>query len=96
MKIDYNTLTAEQLEECVEFIEWEKVPEHLLTDKVISEFGYLILERKELLWRAGWLDWLDKLELGKIEDLNLKSSILYVALLVDKYKIQIPPTLNTP
>ncbi len=37
--VDYNTLTAEQIEEYVEFIDWSFVPFHLLTDNVKKLFG---------------------------------------------------------
>ncbi len=39
MKINYNKLTTEQLEEHVEFIDWSLVPSHLITDDVKKLFG---------------------------------------------------------
>ncbi len=41
MKIDYNILTAEQLEEYAEFIDWSRVSSKLLTEKVNKSFGFL-------------------------------------------------------
>ncbi len=41
MEINYNTLTAEQLEEYAEFVDWSMVPSHLLTDDVRKSFGFL-------------------------------------------------------
>lgn len=39
--INYDTLTAEQLEEWVEFVDWSKVPDHLLTTEFKNEFDPL-------------------------------------------------------
>ncbi len=41
MKIDYNTLTVEQLEEYAEFVDWSMVPCNLITDDVRKSFGFL-------------------------------------------------------
>ncbi len=38
MEIDYNTLTREQLEEYVEFIDWSLVSSNLLTEEVKVKF----------------------------------------------------------
>ncbi len=39
MNIDYNTLTIEQIEEKVEFIDWSLMPSHLITEDVKKSFG---------------------------------------------------------
>ncbi len=39
MNINYNTLTAEQLEEHVEFIDWSLVPPRLITDEIKKSFS---------------------------------------------------------
>ncbi len=49
MKINYNTLTAEKLEERVEFVNWSLVPSRLLTEDVIKSFGN-IPKLKTRLW----------------------------------------------
>ncbi len=41
MEIDYDTLTAEGLEEHVEFIDWSMVPSHLITNEVKRSFKTL-------------------------------------------------------
>lgn len=38
-RIKYKTLTADQLEEWIEFINWSKVSKDLLTDKLYDEFA---------------------------------------------------------
>ncbi len=41
MEIDYNTLSVEELEEHVEFIDWSMIPSRLLTDEVRKTFRTL-------------------------------------------------------
>ncbi len=38
MKINYNTLTAEELEEQIEFIDWSMIPSKLLTEDIKKNF----------------------------------------------------------
>ncbi len=49
MEIDYNTLTAEQLEEYAEFVDWSLVPSHLITEEVKKSFG-MLKSLKMRLW----------------------------------------------
>ncbi len=49
MRINYNKLTAESLEEYVEFIDWSIIPYHLLTEDVRKLFGS-IPQLKARLW----------------------------------------------
>ncbi len=39
MIIDYNTLTAEELEKYVEFIDWSMVPPYLITKEIRTKFN---------------------------------------------------------
>lgn len=50
MKIDYNTLTEDQLEEWVEFVEWSMVPFHLITPRVIRNFSPVFKELRARIW----------------------------------------------
>ncbi len=61
MNINYDTLTAEKLEEHVEFIDWLKVPSHLLTDEVKENFGSLS-RLKVILWFENLLNSVEVLE----------------------------------
>lgn len=50
MKIDYNTLTEEQLVEFVEFIDWSTVPSCLLNEKVTNRFSPVFKGLQVRMW----------------------------------------------
>ncbi len=50
--INYKTLTVDQLEERVEFVDWSLVPSELLTKKIKRSFGFLP-KLKARLWFEG-------------------------------------------
>ncbi len=64
MKIDYRTLTVEQLEEHVEFIDWSIVPSHLLTNEVQDLFKSI----QKLRARLWFEDLLSKMVIKKNEN----------------------------
>lgn len=50
MNIDYNTLSEDQLEEFVEFIDWSLVPSHLLTEDIKKRFSFIFKGLQVRLW----------------------------------------------
>ncbi len=64
MKINYNKLTAEQIEKHVEFIDWSVVPPNLITEELKIKFGS-ISQLQARLWLEGLL-----LKMVKYEEQN--------------------------
>lgn len=65
MKIDYKNLTEDELERCVEFVHWYKVPSELLTPKIKEEFASF-QRLSARIWLEEFFDSLQKTEERKI------------------------------
>lgn len=50
MEINYTTLTEEQIEELVEFINWSRVPSHFITENVRRKFSPIFKGLQIRIW----------------------------------------------
>lgn len=86
MKIEYDKLTEEQLEEFVEFIDWTLVPTYLLTEEIEKKFS-CFPQAKARIWFERFYSELRILKSGNhmfffqgremVMDLNLEDGVLF-------------------